>query len=267
MRRKKFNDPNLNRNGSLYGAWKAETGDWVIAAKNVYCYLLIGETKAMLIDTAYGEGDLRAVIEKITDLPVVIVNTHGHLDHSGGNAFWQEVFMGSGGEKPAREQKNKKRFPYPNYNIRYLEDGQVFNLGGREVEAISIGAHHSSSFAFLDRKNHSLYTGDEVESGQVLLFVSGEEVKEQILVTRHLHNMQKLLARKMEFNRLMPAHNGAPISVDYIEDYIELAKLIINGEVTGENTVAGYGMPTYLWGGDKKLVRYRYGKASFIMSK
>ena len=267
--KKKFHNPNLNHKGSLYGAFKTETGDWIIAAKNVNCYLLIGQTKAMLIDTAYGEGDLRAVVESITDLPIVIVNTHGHLDHSGGNAFWQEVFMGHGGEKPARalEKKKKKNFADPNFDILYLEDGQVFDLGDREVEAIAIGAHHGSSFAFLDHKNSTLYTGDEIESGQVLLFASGEAISERILVARHLENMQKLYKRRSEFNRLMPSHNGAPISVDYIEDYMELAKLIIKGEAKPENTIAGYGLSTLFGWGDKKLVRFRFGKASFIMSK
>lgn len=263
----KFTNPNLNVNGSIYGAWQTETGDYMIAAQNVNCYLLIGQEKAMLIDTAYGEGDLRYLVEQLTDLPVTVVNTHGHFDHTGGNAFWKEIWMGKGGEQDAKNVQSIKHLPYPDYKISFLEDGQVIDLGGREIEAISVGAHHRSSFAFLDKKNRTLYTGDELESGQVLLFVSGEDVDQMSLVEKHQQNMKKLLAREAEFDRLMPAHNGAPISKSYISDFIGLADAILSGKAVPEPTVAGYGMPTNLWGGDKKLARYRFGKASFIMSK
>lgn len=259
-------DPNLNKDGSLYGAWETEFGDWVIMAQNVSCYLLIGEKQAMLIDTAYGQGDLRFLVEKITKLPVIVVNTHGHLDHTGGNGFWDHAWMGKGGEIPAKAV-NLKKLPYPDYEISFLEDGQIFDLGGRTVEAISIGAHHGSSFAFLDHKNRSLYTGDEVESGQVLLFVSGEDTPTQQLVQRHLSNMRKLQSRMDEFDRLYPAHNGAPIGKKYITEFIALSEWILSGEAVAQETVAGFGMPTNLWGGDKKLERIRLGGASFIREK
>ena len=43
----------------------------------VFCYLIVGEEKAMLIDTGYAYGDLRGAVDSITDKPLVIVNTHG----------------------------------------------------------------------------------------------------------------------------------------------------------------------------------------------
>lgn len=259
-------DPNLNRDGSIYGAWKTEFGDWMIINGCVLCYLLIGETSAMLIDTAYGKGDLRYLVESLTDLPVTVVNTHGHLDHSGGNGFFPLVYMGRGGEIPAKSVRNKKH-PYPDYEIRFIEDGQVFDLGGRQVEAITIGAHHKSSVAFLDYKTRSLYTGDEVESQQVLLFDDEEKTPTVELVKRHLETMIKLKKRSLEFDRLIPAHNGVPISKDYIDDFIMLSQLYLKGEIEPEETVAGFGMPTFLWGGDKKLLRLRKGRVSFIVRK
>ena len=51
--------------------------------------LIIGKKKALLIDTGYGYGDLKAVVESLTDLPVQVVNTHCHLDHAGGNYQFQ----------------------------------------------------------------------------------------------------------------------------------------------------------------------------------
>ena len=52
--------------------------------------LIIGNTKALLIDTGYGYGDLKSVICSLTDLPLRVVNTHCHLDHAGGNYLFQK---------------------------------------------------------------------------------------------------------------------------------------------------------------------------------
>ena len=49
------------------------------------CCLVEGSEKALLIDTLVGVGSLKAYVRELTDLPVQVVNTHGHLDHCGGN--------------------------------------------------------------------------------------------------------------------------------------------------------------------------------------
>ena len=56
-------------------------------------YLLLGEERAMLIDTANGLSDIPAGLEEITDLPVFVVSTHGHYDHIRGNHFFEERYM------------------------------------------------------------------------------------------------------------------------------------------------------------------------------
>lgn len=48
-------------------------------------YLLLGSEKALLIDTGNGLSDLPQAIGEITDLPLTVVNTHGHYDHIHGN--------------------------------------------------------------------------------------------------------------------------------------------------------------------------------------
>ncbi|MCQ2538026.1 MAG: MBL fold metallo-hydrolase [Lachnospiraceae bacterium] len=265
-----FTNPNISEKGSIYGAWKNEFGDWTINATFVNCYLLIGREKAMLIDTACGEGDLRYVVEQITDLPVIVVNTHTHYDHSSGNANWDTVYAGEAGVEAARQStKNlmeKKAVRFPDYKIEFLQDGMKFDLGGKIVEAIAVGAHHASSFAFLDHQTRTLYSGDELENGQVLLFVRGEKMDEKEIVKKHLANMEKLKGRINEFDRICPAHNGSPISTDYIDDFIGLSKAVLDGTAVPEETVFGFGLPA-VFGGDDKLMRMKYGKASFIMSR
>lgn len=161
----------------------------------------------------------------------------------------------------------RKELPYPDYEIHSLEDGQIFDLGGREVEAIAIGAHHVSSFAFLDKMTGSLYTGDEIEAAQVLLNVRGDELNYKEVVALHLANMRKLKLREAEFQRLVPAHNGSPLSKDYLDDFIALSEKILEDKVEPCDTVAGFGWSAFLMGGDKELMRLRYGKANFVCKK
>ena len=49
------------------------------------CYLIEGDTQAVLIDTGLGQGDLRNVVDRLTGKPYIIINTHGYSDHIGGN--------------------------------------------------------------------------------------------------------------------------------------------------------------------------------------
>lgn len=50
----------------------------------VCVYLIIGNDRAILIDAGFGYGDLKAVVESITDLPVTLLLSHAHTDHIGG---------------------------------------------------------------------------------------------------------------------------------------------------------------------------------------
>ena len=71
--------------------------------------LVIGGEKALLIDTGYGFADIREVVESITDLPLTVVNTHGHADHAGGNRYFDRVWMNPADEGTYRDyQVNQK---------------------------------------------------------------------------------------------------------------------------------------------------------------
>ena len=64
-----------------------------ISMPYVCCYLIVGETKAVLIDTGWGYGDLKSVVESITDLPITLVVSHAHPDHIGGDVQFGEAYL------------------------------------------------------------------------------------------------------------------------------------------------------------------------------
>ena len=60
---------------------------------SVLSTLVIGTKKVLLFDTTYGIGNLKEEVEKITKLPLIVVNSHGHMDHACGNYQFDEIYI------------------------------------------------------------------------------------------------------------------------------------------------------------------------------
>ena len=50
----------------------------------VSVFLFVGTERALLLDTGTGVGDIRGLVEDLTDKPVTELNSHGHPDHAMG---------------------------------------------------------------------------------------------------------------------------------------------------------------------------------------
>ncbi|MCI8830079.1 MAG: MBL fold metallo-hydrolase [Lachnospiraceae bacterium] len=269
----------MDKRGALFGRWKVRESTWMLTNRWLnMMYLLEGENMAALIDTGYGEGNIRQYAESVTDKPVIVICTHGHMDHTGGNGWWPRVYMAPEGARASKEFLNKeqklwwKYMPYQDYEIVPVKDGDKIDLGGRVLEILTIPAHHESSIAILDQKERLLFTGDELESGQVLYFVRDVNLPYQETAQAHLNNMEKLYARRKEYDALCPAHNGAMLDPDtYILDFMELDRRLIAGTANLLPDEGGFG-----WGPDSHdgsnpffdkygvLRRAEYGQASVV---
>ena len=258
-----------------YMSWKINEDTWIInfmgGSQNMY--LLEGAERALLIDTGWGAGNLRAHVEKLTAKPVTVALTHGHLDHSGGCGEWESALMLPGAEADLRTccrlPFDISKLPYPDYEHKLVKDGDVVELGGRAVELIDISAHSNGSLAFLDRKNGYLFVGDELESTQVLMYDAALESGVPFDLDRRLRahhaNMLRIKALEGQWNALFPAHNGAPIASSYLDDTIALVEHIYAGDAVIEDRLnhvhAEAGDPEH------KLCRVRWGKVSFFVNK
>lgn len=147
------------------------------------CYLLLGDERALLIDSSIGTGNLKAVVKSITGLPVTVAATHAHGDHTGGACQFGSVYVHSKecslkfrllNTKRVRADliSNKmKSLGISRKDVRGnvfktkwipFEDGQEFELGNRLVHAIHTPGHSPGSVVFLDEGEKKMFTGDNV---------------------------------------------------------------------------------------------------------
>ena len=59
--------------------------------QEVISYLILGKEKALLFDTGMGLDSMSVVVKEITNLPVMVVNSHTHYDHIGSNYEFDNI--------------------------------------------------------------------------------------------------------------------------------------------------------------------------------
>lgn len=221
---------------------------WVVQGidESPASYVLIGKKKALVIDTGLNKNSIRHYIEEITELPLCVASTHGHFDHTGSNGQFKDcpVYMSG---YAASECKNVFEYLDPtdfclDYEPTVIKEKDMIELGDRTIEAIAAGCHSPGSLVYLDRKYRLLFTGDEVESGQVLI----HDVRKlgYASVELYLHNLKKLKSYENEFDLICPGHNGTPMDKSILDAFIENCERIMSG-MQGKKDLSS---PTYLHG-------------------
>lgn len=232
-----------------YAAWKVDEKTWFINFMNgtQNMYLLEGDQKALLIDTGWGTGNLREFVEKLTNKPIVVANTHFHPDHSAGNGEFEAVYMSKGAKidelsvlSPNAVPFDLTKLPHADYKSIYVGEGDIIGLGDRTIEILDVKpAHCNSSLFFLDRKHKMFFCGDELEAAQVNLFDNSKNPDISYHVNERLINFRannmRIRSLAGEFDLLLPNHNGFPIAKSYIDDYIGLVDNIFSGNATIED--------------------------------
>ena len=142
----------MNRREILPGVWHLEE-DY-----RVYCTLVQGAEKALLFDTGQGRRDLAAYVAETVPTPCLVVNSHGHSDHVGGNFRFPLVYAHRADWPLLAAQARMTGRETP---VRPLEPGQVFALGGRRARVVSLAGHTRGSVGLLLEGEDLLLAGDK----------------------------------------------------------------------------------------------------------
>src|ERR1700736_13874 len=83
-------------NEPWFEVYKVASGVFAIyephQAEEVISYLIVGTKQALLFDTGMGIANIHKVVTQLTSRPVVVLNSHTHNDHVGGNALFTFVY-------------------------------------------------------------------------------------------------------------------------------------------------------------------------------
>ncbi len=234
-------------------------------------YLVIGEERALVIDTGTGIGDLKQVVKELTDLPVSVVNTHTHWDHIGSNYQFTEVacfnnpeciekmktgkdneslqgsITGESVWKPLPEDFDPKTWNIPSVEPTHLlEDGDLIDLGERTLEIIHTPGHSPGSICLLDKKQRILFTGDTFFPGP--LYVHPKDVN----IDDYMASIVKLKNRLNAYDYLCSGHNDPWVKSEVISRVDDAFREIMAG---GGNYKEDKGIRRYFYDGFDILIR------------
>jgi len=259
---------------------KSKGNIWLISEHgDATCYLVTGTKYAMLIDTGIGVGDLAGVVRSLTDLPLIVVNTHGHPDHVGANYQFTEVWLPekdldlfnqmnpmNNPDLEAYVASNVKDFQYDKeaakanieqvkayepYKLNLFNEGKTWDLGDKVISTIELGGHTPGGIMFVDEADDIVFSGDAL-NGYLWMFLdtclSLEDFEK---------NLTAVLPKISHLNRMYGGHEfrAEGVEIYQAERMLNDLRSAIAGEVepvvtpkpmNGEGTVNVYHFPTWL---------------------
>lgn len=213
--------------------------------------LVIGRDKAALIDSGLGAVDgLRDYVEKLTEKPVICLLTHGHPDHAGGAALFDTVYMSEADQDEIQWGLTRKRrlsdlhdfcnndpevlsyaqnhcVDCSHFTWQPVRDGDIFDLGGVQLEAMAMPGHTKGSMAFVNRADRYIFTGDAVAATLMLTSYLPSAMED------NYHALKRLVetVESMENCQIYGAHYEHAIPVQPAKDLRDACKEILEGKV------------------------------------
>lgn len=205
----------------------------------VRAFLIEGTDKAALIDTCCGIGDLKSLVENMTSLPLIVLCTHGHVDHAGGTYGFEEVYLNEADWELAKESTTPERrssfvnsagtiYPMEEYvpqrdgNYRKLTDGQIFDLGGITIESISVKGHTQGMTSFLIKEYRTLILSDACNPFTFMF------LKESTDLRTLMRSLDALWKRRDEFDTVWISHGDVECPTTVITDVLDVCDDILN---------------------------------------
>lgn len=221
----------------------------------VYMHLIVGPERALLIDTAYGLGDTKTLVEGLAGgKPVLVVNTHHHCDHAYGNCRFSQVYCHKY-DVPYLQAQDEHIWDYlfddqgkgkwlefdpadlPEfrpYQIIPIENGYCFDLGqGYQVETVWLGGHTPGHCGFLDRQNRIFFSGDDITSGGSGAGMGPNPDDQDENALRYMNllffrtALQPIADRRDEIDFIFPQHGALELDSSLLPILLETCDAVI----------------------------------------
>jgi glyoxylase-like metal-dependent hydrolase (beta-lactamase superfamily II)/membrane-bound inhibitor of C-type lysozyme len=238
--------------------------------EEVISFLVTGKEKALLFDTGLGIGDMRRVVEQLTDLDIVVLNSHTHYDHIGGNYQFDTIYArdtdytrgraaGSQPEAVAEFLKEgwvwkplPEGFVVEDYRSRaftinrFVDEGDVIDLGGRKLEILSTPGHAPDSICLVDRDNRLLLTGDSFYLAPLYTHLEGSDFLDYAKTAARLSGLAD------DIDAALTSHNVPVVEPRYMTALGDAFAAIESGET--DDYVMADGLREYRFDGFSIIV-------------
>ena len=224
-------------------------------------FLVAGCARALLIDTGIGLGDLPGFLKTLTDLPVDVLLTHNHRDHVGNAPAFERVYISGidAGMGPmlrplttaesrlqyahhTRKAHPGTRYPWTDADMAVfereplvipIEDGYVFDLGGRKLRCVLTPGHTPGSISAIDSESGYLFCGDAI-NGTIGLGVRPIDGMRHATMEEALASLKRLSSMAFDHARIYNGHAdfrgfGNPLPADILPKTIYSMEQIIAG--------------------------------------
>lgn len=207
-------------------------------------YLVEGTEKAALIDTGYGIGDLKGYIKTLTEKPLIVLITHGHLDHVAGAGQFEQVYMNHVDIALAKEhslvEKRKEAIQHsaPQLFAKLadedfispftgeflpLQDGQMFDLGGVTLKLLALRGHTSGILTVLNVQDRTMMLGDACGVGVLLCLPESTNIED------YRANLLNMRQYEPLYDQVLREHGAFESPCSVLEDCIEACDKILAG--------------------------------------
>lgn len=220
----------------------------ITSAEGVYSDLFVGEERALLFDTGYGFGDLKSVVYGLTDKPLVIVNSHGHLDHACGNArFDVDAYIHPADMDLCRKHTSEAArrhsvslaahaldlltgevhntlpadFDEESYaalgsgRLCPVREGEVFELGNMTLRIVELPGHTAGSIGLIYEEEKWLYLGDAMNAFTWLF------AEEAMPLSVYIASIKKAIALGMD--KVIVSHYPDRMNADVLDGFLSCA--------------------------------------------
>ncbi len=226
--------------------------------EEVISYLIVGSQKSLLIDTGLGIGNIEKVVNELSSVPLIVINTHTHHDHIGDNWRFEQDLIGINCEFSKKndqdlfnEAQNEVKegmirteylpedFDRKSYRIKpfsitkYISDGDIINLGNeRKIRVIFTPGHTPDSISLLDFEERLLFVGDTFYQGPIFLYRPETNLED------YIQSLEKLVCVMKDNNieLIVPSHNIPNVNPHLLTMALEAIKQVQQGKIIGKRT-------------------------------